>query len=118
VPRSAPRTLLEAVEDLAYRLQAGGVRAVFDLRDLNPPAAIISPPTMHWRLMDGTWSADWTLWAVVPNSGSRNDLVNLDQLVEQIRTALKGEPVMATPQTLAVDGQSDPLPGYVLTWTE
>ena len=116
MPRSQPISLLDAVTQLSARLQANGIRTAVDTRDLNPPAALIIPPDMSWRFARDTWDATWRVLAVVPNTGTSTDLVALDQLVAAIRDALGGAPTQATARTITIDGASDPLPAYELTW--
>ena len=117
MPRSAPVSLLDAVTQLSNRLQANGIRVAVDTRDLNPPAALIIPPDMSWRFARDTWDATWRVLAVVPNTGTSDDLVNLDQLVAAIRDAMGGAPTFATARTITINGVSDPLPAYELSWT-
>lgn len=99
-------------------LTAGGVRAVADERDIVPPCVLLNAPSLAYRFGKGGWSADWTLWAIVPDSGRLVALENLDLLMSQVQTALGGAVVAAAPISVAgVDG-SPPLPGYALTWQE
>ena len=53
---------------------------------------------------------------MAPNVGTRPALGQLSELIAAVVNALGGEPVTATPYQLAVDGESDPLPAYQLTW--
>lgn len=110
-------TLLEAVTSLVARLEAHGVRSTTDTRNLNPPAVLVVPPDMSWRFARDTWDATWRLLCVVPNTGSASDLANLDTLIDQVRAALGGAPQFGTARTVTIDGTSDPLPAYELTWT-
>lgn len=111
------RDLWGAMTDLAEQFTGAGIRAVMDTRDLNPPCLLITPPDMAFRFADGTWTASWTVIATTPGAGTRDALVSLDDLITRMVKALEGQPVQATPYTLAVDGQSDPLPAYSITWT-
>lgn len=110
-------TLLEAVTQLSGRLQASGIRTAVDTRDLNPPACLVIPPDMTWRFARDTWDAGWRLLCVVPNTGTSQDLVSLDQLISAVRDAMGGAPTFGTARTITIDGASDPLPAYELTWT-
>lgn len=109
-------SLLDAVTQLEARLSAAGIRSAVDTRDLNPPAALIVPPDMAWRFARDTWDATWRVLAVVPNTGTRTDLVALDQLITAIREALGGAPNLGQSRSITIDGASDPLPAYELTW--
>lgn len=109
--------LYQAMAALSDTLTAAGIRAAMDARDLNPPAVLITPPDMAFRFADGTWEAGWTLIATAPNAGTREALTALDALIVAVVSALGGQPVNASPYTLTVDGQSDPLPAYQVTWS-
>ena len=109
--------LVDAIDALADRLTAAGVRVATDARDLNPPAVLITPPTVTNRFKAGTWNAEWQLLIVAPNAGTRPSLGQLSSLLASVVNALDGEPVTATPYSLTVDGESDPLPAYQLTWS-
>lgn len=108
---------MDAIDDLTDRLIRSGIRVATDARDLNPPAVLVTPPTVTNRFKAGTWAAEWQLLLVVPNSGTRPALGQLSELLALVVTALDGEPVTATPYALTVDGESDPLPAYQLTWS-
>ena len=117
MPRHTPMSLLDAVTQLTDRLQANGIRAVTDTRDLNPPAVLVIPPDMDWRFARDTWDATWRLLLVVPNTGTSQDLVSIDALIGQVRDALGGAPGHGTARTVSIDGAHDPLPAYELSWT-
>jgi hypothetical protein len=104
-----------AAQDVVDQLVAGGVRAVVDGRDLNPPAVQIRPPTLHYRFGRGA-AADWEAWAVVPDTGMRTDLAALSDLLEKVQAALGHVGVQARPDTVTLaDGGT--VPAYVLTWS-
>ena len=104
----------EAMTELAGALEQ--FRPALDTRDLNPPGVLILPPVATFRFADGTWAADWTVIAVVPNAGTKEAVTALSSLVAGVRAALDGQPLTATPHTLTADGITDPLPAYQLTW--
>lgn len=105
-----------AMAALATKLAA--FRPALDTRDLNPPGVLILPPAASFRFGDGSYTATWTVIPVVPNAGTEQAIKSLSSLVAGIRAALDGAPVQAEPYTLALDGQSDPLPAYQLTWSD
>lgn len=101
---------------VALAEQLAAHRPALSTQDLNPPGVLILPPTAQYRFADGSYTAEWTAIAVVPNVGTREAVSALSALVAGVRAALDGQPVRATPYTLAVDGFSDPLPAYQITW--
>jgi hypothetical protein len=102
----------------ADRLEAAGIRVAVDERDINPPCVLINHPSLRYRFGKGGWSGEWSMWAIVPDSGRRVALDNLDDLMGAVQQALSGLILTATPISVAgVDG-SPPLPGYDLVWTE
>jgi hypothetical protein len=111
-------TLNDALDLVIGTLQDAGIRAVRDARDLNPPAVLVNPPTVTFRFARGTFDAEWSVLAVAPNSGNRPALDVLSNLMERVAEALGGAPITGTPYQLQVDGESDPLPSYQLTWTD
>lgn len=96
------------------KLVADGVRATLDGRDLNPPAVLVRPPTVSYRFgRDG--DADWEAWAVVGDTGSKQSLDALSDLLERVSAALV-RPVQARPDVISLaDGST--VPAYVLTWS-
>lgn len=103
--------------DLATTLTAGGVRAVIDARDLNPPCALVAAPVFRWVFDSGRVTADWRVVAVVPSSGAMTELKALGDMLDTIAGVLGGAPVQATPMAYPDPGGGDPLPAYQLTWT-
>lgn len=106
-----------AADAVVTRLRAGGVRATIDERDINPPAVWVKPPVVNWRFGKG-WSAQWTLQAVVPDTGRNVALAALGELVEAVQTAMGWAAVTAMPIALVIPGGSAPLPGYEMTFSE
>jgi hypothetical protein len=98
--------LAGAVQDVVDRLVAGGVRAVLDERDLNPPAVYVAPPAVAWRFGHGDFDATFTIWCVTGSAGRSVDLVNL------------GDTARGPPADLLIPHQAAPLPAYRLTWAE
>lgn len=110
--------LAGAVADVVARLRAGGVRAVSDLRDVNPPCVYVTPPQLAFRFGKGYADAGWTIAAVVPNSGRDAALKLLGPLISQVAAALPATPITdGRPVDLSgLDGGA-PLPAYELTFT-
>lgn len=106
-----------AMQGVVDELRAGGVRAVMDARDANPPCVLLRPPTIHFRFGKPTYTADFEAWAMVPDTGQSSSLVAAGDLVTAVSEALGGRIETATPDdaTLA-DGGTVPI--YRLTWTQ
>lgn len=107
-----------AAQAVVDRLMAAGIQATLDERDLNPPAVLVAIPLMSFRFGKGGWDAQFTLAAVVSNSGRAAALANLSTLVTDIHQAMGGAPVTARAIDLMVPDQGAPLPGYELTFTQ
>jgi hypothetical protein len=105
-----------AVQGVVDALTAAGVRATQDGRSVNPPCALVRPPTLHYRFGKGSYEADFELWAIVPSTGHRTDLIALGELVTAVQGALNFAGVTATPdETSTADGGTVPM--YRLTWS-
>lgn len=98
-------------------LQAAGVRATADARNINPPAVLLRAPVLHFRFGRGCQQADWTARLILPNSGTREALQLALPLIETIQTALQGAIVTATPADWELPDGGGPTPGYQLTWS-
>ena len=110
--------LAGAIGDVLDRLRGAGVRAVADVRDVNPPCVYVPPPTISWRFGKGYADLGWTVAAVVPATGRDVALKNLGPLLAAVADALAATPVTdGRPIDLGgVDG-SAPMPAYELTFT-
>lgn len=99
----------------ADRITAGGLRAVIDARDVNPPCALVRPPTLGYRF-GGCNLLTWTVWVVAPDSGTRGALAVLGESVDQAQAAL-GYPAreVTTIDVALLDGST--VPGYSITYT-
>lgn len=110
--------LAGAVADVVARLRGAGIRAVSDLRDVNPPCVYVPPPVLAFRFGKGYADAGWTIAAVVPNSGRDTALKLLGPLIDQVIDALPASPITdGRPVDLGgLDGGA-PLPAYELSFT-
>lgn len=98
----------------ADRLTAAGVRAVIDARDLNPPGALVRPPTIGYRF-GHCHELTWTVYVLAPDSGTRGALSILGDLVEKAQEALGYPAPTVTPADVALlDGGT--AVGYSLTY--
>ena len=110
--------LAGAIGGVLDRLRAGGVRAVADVRDVNPPCVYVPPPQIAWRFGKGYADLLWTVAAVVPATGRDVALKILGPLLVDVCDALSATPVTdGRPIVLGgVDGAA-PMPAYELTFT-
>lgn len=95
-------------------LQAAGIPATADNRDLNPPGVYVAAPTLAWDRLAG-YSLAYDLYAAVPNMGRLDALTQLGPLVEQVRGVWASD--HAYPVDLIVPDRTDPLPAYRLPIT-
>ena len=107
---------LERLLDYREKLLAAGIRGVIDGRDVNPPAVLVRPPTIHYRFGRGAHACDWEARLYLPDSGTEQALKAALPLIDQVQTALQGAVVDATPADFQLaDGGT--APGYILTWS-
>lgn len=108
--------IADAVAALTAHLQAAGIRAVDDQRDLDPPGVLVEPPVLRYRIGRTVADAEWQILAVVGASGRRAELVALSELVDDVRQSV-GAVVEARPAGVYTTDSTVPLPAYVLTFT-
>ena len=107
-----------AAAAIVTRLAAAGVRASIDERDLNPPCVWVAPPSITWRFGQATWTADWLLTAVVPDTGRATSTQALAVLLDEVQAAMGWAAVTARPVSLTVPGAGPPLPGYEMGFSQ
>lgn len=104
----------ELAQAQADRITAGGVRAVIDARDMNPPCALIRPPVLGFRF-GGCNALTWTVLVVAPDTGTRGALSTLGEAVDAVQAALDYPAATVTPVDVSLlDGGT--APGYQLTY--
>lgn len=78
-------TALDHVQQL---LKAGGVRAVINPADINPPAVWITPATSSLEYLDDTTATvTLDLYLVAAAAGGRSTVTALDALLGKVRAA-------------------------------
>jgi hypothetical protein len=108
--------VLALMRSYVAQLEGAGVRATVDPRNLNPPAVLVRPPTLHYRFGRGCVAADWQARLYLPDPGTEGALAIALPLLEQITVALEGAPTEATPADFQLpDGAT--VPGYQLSWS-
>lgn len=109
--------ILDAVDSLTARLAPTGLRVVADPRDVNAPCVLLAAPVLRYRFGGPSVDVEWTVWLLTVGAGRRAALAALDELLATVSTALACV-VEARPDDWTSPDGGEPLPGYVLTWTE
>ena len=110
--------LAAQVDGVLVRLRGAGLRAVADMRDVNPPCVYVTPPQIQFRFGKGGADLTWTIAAIVPNTGRDVALKNLTPLIDKVAAALAATPVTSGRpiDVTGLDGAA-PCPAYELTFT-
>ncbi len=109
---------VERAAQLVAQLTAAGVKATADVGQVagNAPIVLVTPPV---RDLAGGPTRTWTLAALDAQAvGSLAAWSRLDDLVDQAVAALDGLVEQARPSSYAHTPGTDPLPAYLLTFTE
>jgi hypothetical protein len=110
------RNPLEQLQAYQEQLTAAGIRAAVDGRDVNPPAVLLRPPTIHYRFGRGAYACDWEARLFLPDTGTEQALKAALPLLDKVQTALDGVITTAVPADYALaDGGT--AVGYTLTWS-
>lgn len=111
--------LLAQMESYRDALTTGGVRAVLDARDVNPPCVLIRPPSVAYRFGRGCVGASWAAWLYLPDAGQLDALRVGFPLLSAAHEALATAGVAivnAEPADFALpDGGT--VPGFTLNWS-
>lgn len=100
--------------ELVAELVAAGVNATADPRSATPPCVLVTPPRRTYDLGCG-YSAEWNLWALVPNPGNADAHKALAAMVDELAAVL---PITtADPGSYAL-GVGEPFPAYQCQFTE
>lgn len=107
----------QSTQDLAVALKGAGLRAVTDPgAPVNPPAALIGPPSLKWETYCGSpTSATYLVYAVVTaDDRSITRLAELlPKVVDAINAVTQAQVVRAQPTVWAAAGQE--FPAYEIT---
>jgi hypothetical protein len=105
------------MQEVVDELDAAGIRATYDGRNMHPPCVLVRPPTMHFRYGKPSFDADFEAWCVVIGNGQGNSLPAVSELLTDVQNALGHRGVTATPDDAQLlDGGTVPM--YRLTWTQ
>ena len=108
-------SLSTALDDVLAAFTATGLRAVADVRDVNPPCVYVIPPEGSFRFDRGRATIEWVAYLVAPNSGTSPATRVLSDLVDQV-TGVAAFTTFTRDAVQAPDG-ADPLPAYRISWT-
>lgn len=110
--------LAAAMEDIAGRIRAQGVRCVIDERDVNPPAVLLRAPELAWRFGGARrLDATWTAVVVVENTGRGPALNKLGEVIEAAAAGIRSPILTARPVDVTLPDSAAPVPGYELSFT-
>lgn len=101
--------LARVAEHIVEQLQAAGVAATVDNRDLNPPGVYVAAPIVTFDRLAG-YTCQFDLYVAVPNAGRSQALAELGPLLLTVRSVWGTD--TAYPVDLLVPDQTDPLPAY------
>jgi hypothetical protein len=92
------------------RLAARGIRAGFDIREVNPPCAVLMLPVFRWTFRGGAIECDHTLIAVGPNTQRAQAVSDLSDLLNEIQAALGGAITSGDPTDVLTADNTASLP--------
>jgi hypothetical protein len=111
-------TILDPLDDILGKLEAAGVRATIDIRDLNPPGCYLAPPELEFRFRQGDYTATYTLLVCAPNTTRRQQFVAMAELLAAVNGALGYRSPNARPVDVPTNDGTAILLGYELSWTD
>lgn len=101
--------VIAARDNLVDRLRDAGLRVVTDLRDANPPCALVAPETLEMSF-GGVYGAVFSLSFIAPDVGFDRAHEILVALIEKAAAAVPLGSEIRT-STVQLSGSS-PLPAY------
>ena len=107
--------VLERAKAWEEALNAAGLRAVIDPRNMNPPCTVIAPPAIDYPSL-GSIRLTWTLHVVAPPPGNLDAWAKLDEMLEKLRELIPL--VTARPRSSFTMGDGTPLPTYEVSFVE
>lgn|SRR3954470_9560622 len=106
--------LAGAVAGVLETFTTAGVRAVDDLRNVNPPCLYLVPPEGSFRFDRGRVDVEWVAYLVVGNAGTHAAMVALSDVVDAV--AGLHSFTTFTRDAVADPGGGDALPALRLSW--
>ena len=109
--------LSEAATAVCDLIRDVGVAATADARDLDLPAALVTPENIECdRLGNDEYTVTWAVYLLAPDNGALECLDDLGDMFDQVKDALGVSE--AKPMTLSLPNiAADPLPVLMLTVT-
>jgi hypothetical protein len=117
VTPAAP-VLLDPAEEIIGKLEAAGIRATIDIKELNPPGCYLSPPELEFRFRQGDFTATYTLLVCAPNTTRRLQYAAMSSLLFAVQRALGERSPTARPVDVPTNDGTAVLLGYELSWHE
>jgi hypothetical protein len=105
--------LRAAADQVTGALEAAGIRAALTEADLSTDGVLLTAPVLTAR-MGGCWTADWTAYVLVGNTGTAHELGAGSEMLPAVLAVLgftTAEPV----EIASVDGGRRP--GWKITFT-
>jgi hypothetical protein len=104
---------------IVVELEELDLRASDDPRNLLLPGVLVGPPRLTPGPMCGdAYDAEWSLTVVGSAVRGRDSVVELDRQLSLVMKWRGADFTAAVPDTFALTPGADPVPVYVLTWTE
>ena len=115
---AAEPVLLDPLEAILAKLEAVGVRATIDIKELNPPGCYLAPPELEFRFRQGDFTATYTLLVCAPNTTRRLQYAAMSELLFTVQRALGDRSQVARPVDIPTNDGTAVLLGYELSWHE
>lgn len=107
----------DRAEAIVELLVDAGLVATTDVRSVNPPCVLVTPPTMRPDVCG--FQLDWTLVVLAPGPGNADAWLSLDGQVRAVYAVLGEYFTEARSVSYAIPGKSaEPFPAYLVTLTE
>jgi len=104
----------DAMEALAEEIRACDVRVTIDPVGVNPPCAVVDPPTLERLTYGGHWNVIHQVHLVAPGgTGTADALAILDSMLDKVAQAL--DPSSIQPSTYTLGSTGDGAPSLTLT---
>lgn len=114
----AQPVLLDPLERILETLEAAGIRATLEIKDLNPPGCYLAPPELEFRFRQGDFTATYTLLVCAPNTTRRLQYAAMSSLLFDVQRALGERSTLARPVDVPTNDGTAVLLGYELSWHE
>jgi hypothetical protein len=110
--------LTDAIGPYLAAIEAAGIRAIWDIKSLNPPCVYIPAPELAWRFKGHDFDASFTALVVAGNTDRRLALDEMSALLYLVQQALGGRVQSARAVDVPTNDGTAVLLGYELTWSD